>query len=734
MTVSRQIRMLWLVVSLIPAMSHGGVWDWKTYTAMTQFNQLAVTDSLIWGATQGGITAFHPDKEEFTTWTNTEGLANNHVTAIAADDSGFLWIGFSDGLMQRFNPKKGTFTLFSDFAGYSISCFKPIHDTLFVGLEIGVSMYLIPRREVKETYRRLGTQLQTEIPVTDIVVSGRTLWIATDQGVAYALLTGINLLDPRSWTNLTTANGLPSNHVNALAAFQGSVYIGTDGGILRVTGSNREILNTGLSNTTIRSFGSDGGQLWVLTSTGVYQWNETAWKQFGSSLGSGLALSVYSDGQTFIGRSDGLIFWNAATQQWEKAVPNSPLENRFSDLAVDHDGVLWTCTSVSSGNGFSRFDGENWENYSKQNYPKMSSNNIGSVAVDIENNKWFGTFGGGAILLQADTVKTIFDVTNSLLVGYSGHESEPVIQDVVCESNGTVWFANFASYIGKPLVSFSLDGVWTNYGPADGISYLTLKQIMIDQSGRKWIGTEDNGILVFDDSGTPTDKSDDTFAGSLIGKSEGLESNKITSFAEEKDGTIWVGTALGLYTYHAGDAAATRVWWPSSDNIFALEIDGAKNIWVGHDAGISYRRNDDYTWHHFSIDNSPIPSNLVLSLKSDPETGKLYIGTADGLSVLETPFSEPRAEMQELRIYPNPFKPAEYQTVTIDELTGDVAVNIYSTAGFLVRQYPQNMVLGRRVLWDGLNDEGQSLPSGIYLVVEKSESGEKKIGKIALIR
>ena len=732
MKIFPKIQRFCLIVCFIPAVLPAADWMWKTHTSMTRFSRLVMTDSLVWGATQGGLAAFSPRKKTFKLWTNTEGLAGNTVSAVAADDAGRIWIGFDSGLIQRLDPHTGVFLLVSDYSGYAITRLESVHDTLFVGLRIGVSLYLVSRREVKETYRRLGPRFPVEIPVTDIAVTEGVIWVGTSQGVAFASLANPNLLDPRSWSNVTDEDGLPSNQVQALSTIDGDVFIGTTGGILRIP-AHGDLPVSGLPGMEIRDLAQDGSHLYALTTTGVHRLHESGWTQEGNRINGGLSLAAHPVIGLFAGLQNGIARLTPSSGLWETMLPDCPPDNRFSALAVDQEGVLWTATAVTSGNGFSRYDGTEWKNFSRRLDPAVPNDNIGCVAVDKDNNKWFGTFGGGVIRLSDDTSMTIFNTTNSRLTGFPGHESEPIIQAIACEENGTVWFGNFASYVRKPLVAYTSDAEWNDFGVADGIYNDRIKVLMIDKVGRKWIGTETGGVFVYDDNGTPMDKTDDVFAGSL-NTSDGLASNEITALAEDRDGIIWLGTRMGLYTYIVGEPSVTRIWWVTSDNINAVEIDGVNNIWVGHDAGISYRRSDDYSWNHIHADNSPIASNLVFSLASDHESGLLYIGTAAGLSILETPFSKPREEIRALRLYPNPFKPAEHQGVTIDELTANVTVSIFTASGFPVRYFPRNQVLGRRIFWDGRDDNGQFLPGGIYLIVEKSQSGEKRIGKLALVR
>ncbi len=80
---------------------------------------------IIWvGTALGGLHRFDPKTERFTYFTTKNGLPNNYITSITADDSGNLWIGTYNGLC-RFNPKTNT------FRNYDVSDGLPDNEFVF---------------------------------------------------------------------------------------------------------------------------------------------------------------------------------------------------------------------------------------------------------------------------------------------------------------------------------------------------------------------------------------------------------------------------------------------------------------------------------------------------------------------------------------------------------------------------------------------------------------------------
>jgi signal transduction histidine kinase/ligand-binding sensor domain-containing protein/class 3 adenylate cyclase/ActR/RegA family two-component response regulator len=61
-----------------------------------------------WITTEGGLNQFNPATEQFTHYTQKDGLASDYLGSILADNEGNLWLSSSKGL-SKFNPQTKTF-------------------------------------------------------------------------------------------------------------------------------------------------------------------------------------------------------------------------------------------------------------------------------------------------------------------------------------------------------------------------------------------------------------------------------------------------------------------------------------------------------------------------------------------------------------------------------------------------------------------------------------------------
>ena len=93
----------------------------------------------------------------------------------------------------------------------------------------------------------------------------------------------------------------------------------------------------------------------------------------------------------------------------------------------------------------------------------------------------------------------------------------------------------------------------------------------------------------------------------------------------------------------------------------------------------------------------------------------------------------PSTTLSSVKAYPNPYKLSSVaQGLTISNLTETADIKIYSMTGQLIRTLSYSNGSGRAV-WDGRNDSGNTVASGIYIIYIDSPEGKQKL-KVALER
>ena len=167
--------------------------------------------------------------------------------------------------------------------------------------------------------------------------------------------------------------------------------------------------------------------------------------------------------------------------------------------------------------------------------------------------------------------------------------------------------------------------------------------------------------------------------------------------------------------------------------INSIVVDGGNRKWVGTDASGLYLLSEDgtQTIEHFTIDNSPLISNQILSLALNSRTGELFIGTGAGLMSYQTDAADPKDALDDIYAYPNPVREDHDGMITIAGLMEKSSVKIVDAAGRLVYQTTSQ---GSLAVWDGNNAVGQRVPTGVYIVLVNSEDGSKHATTKILIK
>ena len=268
----------------------------------------------------------------------------------------------------------------------------------------------------------------------------------------------------------------------------------------------------------------------------------------------------------------------------------------------------------------------------------------------------------------------------------------------------------------------------------------------------KWISIArvNVGLVLLQDNGTPTNPKDDkvTFRNEWIDQnSRSIAPENIYSIAQDHDNTLWVGTNSGIFTIpstidFAVSNQCERIVIPRNDGsglgdylldgeqINCIAIDGANRKWIGTASSgvfliqITTSENggkDIEIVAHFTSENSLMPSDNVLSIAINEQSGEVFIGTAAGLVSYMSDAVEPEESYNNLYAYPNPVHPTYQGYITIKGLMADTNVRILDASGNLVKLLKGQ---GGEVVWDASNQQGQRVSSGVYTVICNTTDGQ----------
>ena len=250
------------------------------------------------------------------------------------------------------------------------------------------------------------------------------------------------------------------------------------------------------------------------------------------------------------------------------------------------------------------------------------------------------------------------------------------------------------------------------------------------------------GLFVFDEKGTYEDISDDEYESfSVLDESGAIISNDIYSFAEDRDGVMWIGTNKGAVAYYNPENVfsdtdpfyAKKIilqldgpvnYLLETEIVTAIAIDGANRKWFGTQSAGVFLMSEDCTEqiYNFNTENSPLLSDNILCIAIEPESGEVFFGTANGIVSFRSTATEPDDFFTDVYAYPNPVKPDYEGDIVIKGLVANSNVKITDISGNLV--YEVN-ALGGQAIWNGKNFDGERVKSGVYMAFCTNEDGSK---------
>ena len=164
----------------------------------------------------------------------------------------------------------------------------------------------------------------------------------------------------------------------------------------------------------------------------------------------------------------------------------------------------------------------------------------------------------------------------------------------------------------------------------------------------------------------------------------------------------------------------------------AIAVDGANRKWIGTNNGVWLISPDaNQIVSRFTVDNSPLPSNVIQKITIDQPTGEVYIGTDQGMVSYRGTATEGGTENVNVTVFPNPVPSGYTGTIAIKGLVENADVRITDISGQLVYR---TKALGGQAIWNGIDYKGHRPQSGIYLVfITNKDGSQTHVGKIAFM-
>ncbi len=421
---------------------------------------------------------------------------------------------------------------------------------------------------------------------------------------------------------------------------------------------------------------------------------------------------------------------------------NSPRSNDCSQIEVKKDQVFFASGGASDNfnllsnrEGIYILEDNNWTNVNAKSNPEIDEyfflNFVSVAPFPKENKVAMASFYSGLATYDLDTKEMeFFDAENSTLQGLSVGDKQARVAYCAFDKDENLWMSNFAS--PDPIVLRTKEGDWLNFKATGASGNLT--KMVVDDNGYIWFLTTgiSGGVLVYDPGDKVVDRNDDRYRFFNTSNSE-LPAPQVYSIGKDLDGDVWVGTSQGPVAFECDvfddqcKGSRRKVLQDSiaaflldTEEILAIEVDGANRKWFGTKNGIFVQSPDgEEQIAHYTEENTPLFSNTINDLDFDGKTGRMYISTNNGIQSLKTETLEARTTHSgTVYAYPNPVRPDYDGPIAIKGLGRDANVKITDLNGRLVYE---TQALGGQAIWNGRDYNGSKAASGVYLVFSSSK-------------
>jgi len=771
----RKIGLFFLLLQL--SLTSIGVGQWTDYLSYKSASKVVLAGERVYCVANAGLFYYDASDNSIQKVNVIQGLSDVGVRDVAYSAAKDVVVVAYENSNLDLIYQGQVFNL-SDIKRKQITGDKSINHILIVGdvaylsCGFGIVAVNLERREIKDTYY-IGENAAL-LKVNAMAFDGNFLFAATEDGVYKADINSPNLQYYGNWEKQTDLP-FPSASFGCAAFFDNKLIVCRDGGagsdaMYAFNGTSWNPFLPGVS--TVTDIRVSSGLLVIAQDSKVESYlpgpqldaRISTYDLAGKSVADLQAQSAVFDqnGQFWIADNRYSLIRVTASGD-EQIAPEGPVRNSVLSVLANGDDLwkadggrtIWWNNMFFSPR-FELFRNGSWKTFDEQHFSEMQGfHDMVCVAADPANadHVFAGSWGGGVLEFSSGTFVARYNNHNSSLQSaLPSQPNEPFVRisDLEFDSKGNLWVVN--AMVDEPLSVKTASGEWESYSLPGVQSSHTPGAMTITDGDDIWVTVARNqntiGVRKADGSAT---KRVSVVAYYNNGVNELFTPmSDIYAIATDRDGEVWVGTAVGVAVYHNPDAVWSSgtlyasqpgldegdgIYHPllSTETVTAIAVDGANRKWFGtKNSGVFLiSENGTEEIQHFTAENSPLLDNEITSIAINHQNGEVFIGTTKGLISYRGEATEGEESYDDAYVYPNPVREDYFGDIVIAGLIEDTDVKITDISGNLVYKTKS---LGGQAIWDGKNLRGSRVSTGVYLVFGNDRFGEQSfVAKILFI-
>ena len=734
--------------------TYGNMHLWRAHSAYSIIDEVAVMKEKVFALSNHSLFAVDKQSEELSYYSRLTGLNGAVISTIGYNPAlNLLLVCYENGQLDVINAKdeiENIPDLYLKQANFSkiVNNICMHENTAYLAMGFGILVLDMKKREIKDTYI-IGKDA-SEVNIKDITILGDSIYAVSPQ-LLYSAALSDPLSDYAYWQTQSLPNG---QEATALSAHKQQLYIIRDAVLWSRNGGQWHKHSTTFAakdlcqtNQELFILPKDKDGVAIIGTDLSLQWQEM-----------GIISDIQSDGNSLWFALDKYGLMRGSDRQ--TFLPDGPINNTayrmrfFGDRLYIVPGGRWATQNKTPAE-IMFYENDSWVNISHSQINEACNATIldlMNVAQDPKDkDHYFVTsFGSGLLEMYRDEVIKLYTPSNSSLT--SAVDKHPELytrtDGAMFDNQGYLWVLNTSATNNIHIIDANGNTIakYNLYNDGVRVPLYTPGEILVDHRNPTWkwipLCRYNTGLILLQDNGTPTDPMDDK----VTYHTEWYDQNgkqvlpeSIFSLAQDRDNTMWVGTNKGLFLIPAtidfttsnrcerviigrNDGTQLGDYLLENEQINSIMVDGGNRKWIGTaSSGVFLLSpNGEETIEHFTSENSPLPSNNVLSIAIQESTGEVFFGTGQGLVSYMSDAIEPATDFNEIYAYPNPVHPNYKGLITIRGLMANTQVRIVDANGNLVTNIPSN---GGEAIWDMTNAQGDRVATGIYTILCNTADG-----------
>jgi len=712
----------------------GRVTEWEHFTHFGGISEIILEEDLLTGATSGGVIFGTLDSDSIvwdSVWTCPGELSTSDVRCLARDTGGNLWMGTNGGGIDV-ALASGGFTHYGQLEGLPLSleitCILP-DTTIWVGTTQGLCSRNVGYFDVWTQYST-GGGLPSDV-VNSIAQVDSGLLVGTADGIVL-LRADTYPGSTDSWFSFPSAADLSVSEIHVSGD---TVWAATTTGLYSMVDWGDWLLDGTYPGDLPLSFDGDGSHLAVGGSEDICIFDGSSWTQGGYNLaGQQIRDIIWLSQDSLLlaqtsAQSDDRRSGNGVAigvlDSWDSSMPDGAPSNDLLAVDVDTRNDVWVSTNSTGIGVLSQYG------WTKFTYQLPGRHQIFVCTADNSGGVFIAPYHVGLTWLnwngtpdRVDDVVISWDIENSDLLNNQ-------ITSASVSPTGDIWLGQepFFSTPSEPSGVCRLSwtpgqaatAAWKSFQPSQGLPSGYVRDVLpAGTANIAWIATNSGLVKA------------DILSGQVLfsaGTQSGLPSNDVTALSRGRSGVLWAGTTGGLASYEEGSGVFLESE-SASGAVEALGFDNLSNLWVASINAL-YRIAPDGSVETYNTINSPLQSLAIRGIASDPDSGYVYLATDHGMWKL-TLAQGMAGNIETAQVYPNPFVPSAGEVLGVAGIPDEpFTFRLFDLTGRLAYEFQSTD--RDSFAWSGTDDAGVPVASGTY-IVQISQGGDHRFIKLALVR